>query len=176
MKTQNAELATAEDNAMYDRSFTARIAQADDTVRGYYNEVKAELLSYKGVKSRVSWAADSYNKGRAKYAKLQIKGKTLVLYLALDPEEVAPKYHAQNVSDVAKYAAVPTKLRLRNPRALKYAKELIAQLMEKSGVAKTAHAPAIEDIPAQTTEELLRAGFIKCKDAALPAFWGKTND
>lgn len=176
MKAQNTELATAQDGVMYDRSFTARIAQADETVRKYYHEIKAELVSYKGVKSRISWTADSFNKGRNKCAKMQIKGKTLVLYLALDPEEVASKYHTQSVSGVAKYAAVPTKLRIRNPRSLKYAKELIAQLMEKTGIAKAAHAPAAVEIPVQTTEELLAAGLVKSKKGIRPAFWGKVGE
>ena len=170
MKTPEAN------NVVYDRSFTARISQADETVRDFYHEIKTELVSFRGIKSRLSWSADSFNKGRTKLAKLQIKGKTLVLYLALDPEQVASKYHTQSVAEVSKYAQVPTKLRVRNPRSLKYAKELIAQLMEKEQIAKSARFHTVAEIPVQTTEELVAAGLIKCKTTARPTFWGKSGD
>lgn len=176
MNKKTVEPATAQEDVVYDRSFTARIAQADETVRAYYNEIKAELLSYKGVKSRMSWTADSFNKGRNKCAKMQIKGKTLVLYLALDPETLEQKYRVKNVSTVAKYEQVPTELRLRNPRSFKYAKELIERLMADMGGTKATHATEFEPIPAMDTEALINAGYIKCKKGSRPDFWGKSGD
>ena len=39
----------------YKKSFTAKLIQSDDEVKSYYSSLKNELLSYDGVKSRISW-------------------------------------------------------------------------------------------------------------------------
>ncbi len=158
---------------MYDRSFTARLSQAELNVKNAYNEIKNELLAYKNVKSHISWNYDSFNKGRVKLAKLVIKGKTLTLYLALDPAKLDEKYHVKDASDVAKYKDVPAKLKVRSTRAVKYAKELIAKLMEEHEIARREEYTA-EDyrIDTQTLEELIEAGLVKVKISARPEFWG----
>ena len=49
----------------YRKSFLAKMALAEDTVKGYYNELKNALLAYKGVKCRTSWGYEAFNKGRS---------------------------------------------------------------------------------------------------------------
>ena len=124
----------------YRKSFMARLIQTGNPNQNYYTELKNELLSYKGVKSRVSWDFDSFNKGRKKCAKMAIRGKTLIIYLALDPkdEERFPKtkYFHTDVSDVNRFAEVPFKMKIRSDRACKYAKELIAIMMAEFGFVK----------------------------------------
>lgn len=156
----------------YDRSFTARLSQADELVKSHYSALKNELLSYKGVKSRVSWTCDSFNWGWRKLAKLQIKGKSLVMYLAIDPKTVDEKYHCKDVSDVAKYRQVPTKIKVKSLRSLKYAKELIAKLMMEIGLEQEEVETTKYDVPYQTTETLIALGLIKVKTAPMPSFWG----
>ncbi len=113
----------------YRHSFASRLWQAEDEVQEYYSILKNKLLSYKGVKSRQSWASESFNKGRNYVAKVNVKSKTIYLYLAMDPLEVAAmedgKYRIKDLSEKKKYAAVPVLFKIKGPRKLKYALELI---------------------------------------------------
>ena len=73
----------------YRRSFASRMIQASDHTKEYYDTVKNKLLSYKNVKARSSWSFESFNRGRVKLAKLNVRGKTLVMYIAIDPASLA---------------------------------------------------------------------------------------
>ena len=115
----------------YNRSFEAKLIQSDDTVKRYYSELKNCLLSYKKVTSRISWRHESFRKGRPAAAKFVIRGKTLCLCLALDPENYEEsKYIVDDMSRYAKFANTPLMYRIKNERRLRYAKELIAFLFE----------------------------------------------
>lgn len=121
----------------YKKSFKAKLSLSSDEVQGYYNDVKNYILGYKRVNSRVSWNYESFNKGRTKCAKLNIRGKTLVMYLALDPKDYEnSKYNFRIVGESRKYAVVPMMIKIKSNRGVKYAKELIDDLMTKLGVAR----------------------------------------
>lgn len=147
----------------YRRSFMSKIVQSADSTKSYYAEIKNKLLSYKNVKSRTSWSFESFNFGRKKMAKLNVKGKTLVLHLALDPAEyVDTKYHIRDMSDKAKYAAVPATVRVKSPRACKFAIELIEQLMEKNEVQLNAkYVEQDFHLEYRDSETLVQEGLIK---------------
>ena len=84
----------------YRRSFASRLIQADERIKEYYVAVKNKLLSYKGVKARTSWSFESCNRGRIQCAKLNVRGKALLVYLNLNTENYnVNKYHFKNVSD-----------------------------------------------------------------------------
>ena len=81
--------------ARYKWSFMARLIQAPDEIKGFYSDLKNQLLSYNKVSSRVSTSFDSINLGRKGIAKFNVRGKTLYLYLALDPAQFdGTKYNA----------------------------------------------------------------------------------
>ena len=97
---RRAEEAAQPITIRYRRSFLARYIQAGDILQGFYNEVKNDLLSYQGVKVRTSWSKETYKHGRAPIARVDVKGKTLYMWLALDPSEfVDTKYRFTDVSD-----------------------------------------------------------------------------
>lgn len=147
---------------MYNRSFTAKLIQADEIVQAKYGRLKNELLSYKKVRSRMSWTNDSFRLGRETVAKFALRGKTLSLYLALDPASLeGTKYRYEDASSVARYAAVPVRLKLKSDRSVKYAAELIARLAEEKG-APRADIPAVDyTMPYESTEALIKRGLIK---------------
>lgn len=121
----------------YDRSFTAKLIQSDDILKARYGELKNELMRYT-LKPRMSWSCESLYKGRTTYAKFALRGKTLSLYLSLDPAEYSDtKYKFEDSGGVAKYAKTPMRLKLRSDRSVRWAKELIARLAEKYSLAKT---------------------------------------
>lgn len=145
----------------YNRSFEAKLIQSDDTVKRYYSELKNCLLSFKKVTSRISWRHESFRKGRPAAAKFVIRGKTLCLCLALDPENYEEsKYIVDDMSRYAKFANTPLMYRIKNERRLRYAKELIAFLFE--GTEPSGHED--EDfaaIPYEDTQSLVERGLIK---------------
>ena len=147
----------------YRRSFASRMIQASDHTKEYYDTVKNKLLSYKNVKARSSWSFESFNRGRVKLAKLNVRGKTLVMYIAIDPASLADtKYHVRDMSEKAKYAAVPTMIRVKSPRGAKYACELIERLMEDKEIPVNPNYREIKsDLAYRSNEDLIEEGLIK---------------
>ena len=119
------------EGAYVKRSFIGEICQMGVEVQDYYSRIKNAVLSYKKVDSRISFSFESFKKGRTVYARMAVRGKTLVLYLALNPDEyVKTKYHARNVSGVKKYADTPTMVKVKSERGVKYAIELVNKALE----------------------------------------------
>ena len=114
----------------YSKSFTARVIQAPDTLKNYYSAIKNELLSYNLVKSRISWKHDAFNRGRLQLAKLVVRGKSLCVYLALDPNAYeVEKYHHADKGDTNAYAKVPMMIRIKSDLGLRKAKFLVSEMM-----------------------------------------------
>ncbi len=114
----------------YSRSFTARVIQAPDFLKAYYSEIKNELMAYNLVKSRISWKHDAFNRGRLQLAKVVVRGKSLCLYLALDPNAYeVEKYHQVDQGNKNAYAKVPMMVRVKSDLGLRKAKFLISEMM-----------------------------------------------
>ena len=146
----------------YRRSYMSRLIQADEDIKAYYTDIKNKLLSYKGVHDRVSWDFESFNAGRKKLAKINIKGKTITVNLALDPKTVEAKYYASDVSGKAKLSDVPTLMKVKSGRSVKYTLELIEKMMTNEGIPANA-VPSKEtfDIAYRDTDALVKEGYIK---------------
>ena len=155
----------------YRRSFMSRLVQSQGDVQAYYSEIKNKLLSYKGVKGRISWGNESFNKGRTYIAKVNAKSKTLYLYLALDPatlEEGA--YNFEDMSAKKKYENVPVLIKIKGPRKLKYALELIDKICNENLALPEVKnfEPTDYTVPYWTTEELVKTGLVKKMVAGMP--------
>ena len=152
-----AELAKREVEIRYRRSFLSRLIQTDDIIKDYYSEIKNELLSYRGVKARTSWAKESFKRGRVPLAKMDVKGKTLYLYLALDPERFKDtKYIVK-----AAKGDCPTLIKIKGERKKKHALELIAILMAEMGLERIERAAEDYRLPYEETDALIERGLIK---------------
>lgn len=146
----------------YDRSFKARFIQSSDEIKQYYVKIKNELLAYKKVGARMSWKRESFYKGRETIARLTFRGKTLCLYLALDPAKFAEsKYAVEDVKEIASYADTPCLYRIRSDRRENYAEELIAELMTEKGIPKTDRPSEDYYLPYEGIVELIEKGLIK---------------
>ncbi len=148
-------------SARYDKSFTAKLIQSDDEVKGWYSSLKNALLGYKKVNSRISWRTDSINRGRTKLAKFAIRGKTLRLYLALNPDDYADTKYKVERTENKRYEEVPCLYRIKNARRAKYALELIATLAEKFGLQPVEREQVDYYLPYEENEPLLERGLIK---------------
>ena len=140
------------------KSFTAKLSQASDEVKNYYNIIKNHVLSYQKANSRISWHYDSINVGREQAMKFAIRGKTLCVYYALD--EVDEKYKVEKVES-KKYEDVPCLYRIKNDRRCAYAKELVDILMKKLHVSLGKESNEDFSVPFEETKALLAKGLIK---------------
>ncbi len=111
-------------------TFDLKLRLADDNVKRFYSDIKNALLSY-GMHSRMSRHKENFNKGRNQIARLAINGKTLKVYLAIDPNSMDPKiYHHKDVSDKKGVAELPTMINVRSGLAVRKIKTLIDRIAE----------------------------------------------
>ncbi len=149
------------------KSFTAKMKQSDEKVKEYYSDIKNELTSYKKINSNVSWHGDRFNFGRDTVAKVNICGKTLCFYLALDPENPEYKttvYHQKNVGAQKAYENTPFMVKIKSDAAAKKALRLVGYLAEKLGAVKESGFEPVnyaEEFAYETTKQLFDAGYIK---------------
>ena len=151
----------------YNRSFTSKLMQASDLLKGHYAELANHALSHKKVKLRISWPCAKLNHGRENIITFTVRGKTLYMYLAMDPESArqVTKGTIKDVSDKKRYQATPSLFKIKSALALKRAKVLIDALMQQKGIAYVAPCTDVsaENYPYDTTENLVKAGLIKVR-------------
>lgn len=147
----------------YNKSFTAKIIQSSDEVKNYYSIIKNELLSYKGVKARMSWKGETFYSGRTTYAKLCVRGKCLGLFLALNAKDYGDsKYILDDMSEIATYEKTPCLYRIKNDRRVKYSAELIATVMgDREKLAEPEVIDWAKKNPYENTDALVERGLIK---------------
>ncbi|MBQ1963597.1 MAG: hypothetical protein II369_05720, partial [Clostridia bacterium] len=150
--------------AHYRKSFEAKLIQSKPHIKKYYSELKNALLSYKDTKGRISWAADTFHNGRTQIAKINVKTRILELYLAIDPASLeGTMYKGRDVGSKKKYADTPFQYKIRTPRKLKWALELVARTCEEHGLSPididTVDYAA--QYPFDTTDNLVERKLIK---------------
>jgi len=149
---------------IYRRSFESKLIQSKPEYKNYYSVLKNELLSYKKMRARTSWACESFRNGRELKAKLTYRGKTLCLFLALNPEEYPENiYHQRNMGDKKKYAEVPLMVRVRSDLGLKRALTLIQIMMANSDIPSNPKYQAVDysNIAFEPDAPLIERGLIK---------------
>ena len=145
----------------FSKSFQAKLIQASDESKAYYEGLKNEALSYKKSKSVVTWSFDSINAGRSPVAKFTVRGKTLCVYLPLNADDYADsKYKLEKITS-KKYAAVPALYRIKSDRRFEYAKELIAEVNKNLGFEKVSEEKESYVLPYEDNKALLEKGLIR---------------
>ena len=141
-------------------SFKARLALADETTKGYYDELYRDFSTYNKVRFSTSWKHVSVISGRNTLAKFTFSGSKLCVSYALDPKELEDtKYGGTDVSDSKKFENTPYQLKLTSKRRLGYAKDLFALAakdIERGGEDTAPEIPDEHDI-----QKLIDAGLIK---------------
>ncbi len=149
------------------RSFTAKLKQSEDDIKGYYSVLKNALSEYKKINSNISWHGDRFNFGRDTVARITIIGKTLGLYLALDPADPEFKqtvYRQKDVSKQKAYEGTPFMVKIKSDGGLKKALRLVVALAQKLGTEKDEEFSTVDYVamyPQATDEEMLEEGLIK---------------
>lgn len=148
----------------YKRSFRAKIIESADAVKESYFALKNALLSYAGMSSQISWSNDRFALAGETLARIGVRGKTLCLYLDLDPAAYPTSvYHQRAVGDTKQYEKTPMMVKVRSATALKRALQLVAVLMERAGTVPVEREPVdyAEDFAFRSQEELIQEGLIK---------------
>ncbi|MCQ2800108.1 MAG: hypothetical protein MJ228_05090 [Bacilli bacterium] len=126
--------ATKESKPVIRLSFSEKMVKSDIDIMEAYNELKAYALSY-GLKSRISNAGDTFRLHLKTYLRINVVGKNLKLYYALNPADY--KDSTIPVKDVSKkgmYAEIPLCLKVRSGLSIKRAKMLIDDVCGKEGL------------------------------------------
>ena len=119
------------------RSFTAKLIESEEDVKDYYSEIKNAILGYAKTSSQVNWSNDRFTYDRETIAKVAIRGKTLCLYLALNPDEFPDTvYHQKFAGDTKMYEKTPMMVKVKSLVTLKRALRLVELLMEVNGAVK----------------------------------------
>ena len=131
-------------------------------MQDFYTDIKNAFAELTGVKARLSRHCENFRFHAGRIAKLNVGGKTLTLYLALDPQQYEDtKYRYEDVSDRKTYAETPMKVRITSKRMVKYARELLADLAQKYGITITGTIPMDYHYKYQSDEALIKKGLIK---------------
>lgn len=126
----------------YSYSFVARLIQAPDSTKRYYSALKNEILSYRPVKSRISWRYDTYNLGRLLLVRMAVRGKNLFVYLSLDPGEYPyAVYHQVDKGNSRNFRKVPMRICVKSDLGLRRAFFLIGEAMKKAAIEKAECEP-----------------------------------
>lgn len=146
-------------------SYKAKMSMATDATKRYYSEIKNAFLSYKKVKSTISWGGERFNFGRTNLAKIVIRGKTLTMYLNLDADKYpVTKFHQEDVSAKKAYAELGMKIKVKSDLGLKRALELVKELAKDNELKenkKYACADFAAEFPAKSDDQLIAEGLIK---------------
>ena len=162
------EEAPAKTPAPRSRNFAEKMRDASEIIQDRYDELKNYALRFRKLKSRISRKFDSINQGRFQFVKLGLAGKTLKLYLNMDINTTDPKFHCKDMSDKKTYVTVPTMLRIKSGRAVKYAKILIDQCAEQNNMLER-RKPFVVDAMALIEEALAAKEAPEAEDVEVDA-------
>ena len=151
------------DKLRYEKSFTAKLLLADRSVKDYYALIVGEILSYDKTRARNGWGGVAFTAGKNAFARVEIKGKTLYVYLAGEAEDCSSlKYKAAAVGDKKKYEKTPSVLKIKSEGAAKNAVKQIEKLAERFSLTKKSDG---ENIPfvikPESFDNLVARGLIR---------------
>ena len=146
------------------RSFTAKLIESEEDVKEYYSELKNEFLSYTKVASQLNWSNDRFSYKRETIAKICVRGRTLCLYLALNPDEFPESvYHQKFAGDTKMYEKTPMMIKIKSVVALKRAMRLVELLMERNQAIKEEkpHVDYTLQFAYRNEQQLIAEGLVK---------------
>lgn len=114
-----------------------KLRMAPDSIKEFYSSIRNALSSYANVRERMMVACDGYKLGKEYLAKITVSGKTMKLFLALNPSDFdQSKFRHTDVSDKKTYASTPFMVKIASKLAVKRALLLIEELAKKYELAK----------------------------------------
>ncbi len=114
-------------------SFATRLENSDKVTKLYFKELEDYILSFPKIEGRVSLRCVTYRYNKKEVAKLALGGRSLKLFLAMDPNTdllIDKKYHPRDLSQTKAYEAVPTMLPIKSELAVRKAKDAIQYMFK----------------------------------------------
>lgn len=147
----------------YTYGFEAKLREASDETKEYYRQLIAETGYYKKLNMTGGMRGVRFNYGRNTLAQLVLRGKTLCIALALNPDDYADtKYRGKDVHTLRRFESTPMLLRLTSQRRLGYAIELLGIIMQELGEARLDEATQVPcSIEALGRDEYYARGMLK---------------
>ena len=170
---------TVDTRLRYDKSFMARLIQSEDEIKYWYTDLKNDILSYKGVKGRISWKRETFKcGGKLVLAKLSYRGKVLCLFLPLKPSDYEREYPVEVASDAYCYIDTPLMLRIKNPTRMEIARELIGIVMKKNKMVRVSREAIDYYVPYEGILDLINKGYARrnIRTAEEEAIFERDND
>lgn len=151
------------DKLRYDRSFTAKLLLSEQAVKNYYALIVGEILSYEKVRARTGWSGVGFFVGKKAYARVNISGKTLCLYLAARLEDVSSlKYKAFHAGEKKKYEKTPSAFKIKSEGGAKHAVKQIQKLAEEFSLVKKEGDGALPfSFRSESFDNLVARGLIR---------------
>lgn len=151
------------DKLRYDRSFTAKLALSEQAVKNYYALIVGEILSYEKVRARTGWSGVGFFVGKKAFARVNISGKTLCLYLAARLEDVSSlKYKAFHAGEKKKYEKTPSAFKIKSEGGAKHAVKQIQKLAEEFSLVKKENEEALPfSFRSESFDNLVARGLIR---------------
>ena len=150
--------------ARYRKSCEAKLMQSRPDTKKYYSAIRNALMGYEGTKERMSWTIDTYTNEHTQIAKINVRPRTLDLYLALEPSTLEDSvYRGRDVGGKKKYAETPFLYKVNSPRKLTLALELVQRACEELGLSPIdiEEVNYEEQYPFTDTETLVARGLIR---------------
>ena len=150
--------------ARYRKSCEAKLMQSRPATKKYYSAIRNALMGYEGTKERMSWTIDTYTNEHTQIAKINVRPRTLDLYLALEPSTLEDSvYRGRDVGSKKKYAETPFLYKVNSPRKLTLALELVQRACEEQGLSPIdiEEVNYEEQYPFTDTETLITRGLIR---------------
>lgn len=142
------------------RSFTAKLIQSDDDLKNYYDILKNHTLGFENASARMSFPYDSINYGKHQLVKFVIRGKSLFVYCALNPEEITESWHAE-ITTYKRYQNVPVSIQIKGSTTLDIAKRMINQACRNYSLKFTGEQNIDYKLPFEDNATLIDKKLIK---------------
>ena len=118
------------------RHFKQKLVDSTDIIQDRYEQIVSLILRIDGIRVIEGKKQETFKRGHSPIARMNFRGKTLCVSLALNPQEYAnSKYIFTDISEFKTHTHYPMRLKLTSDRQVRWAKELIGDLIAKNGYA-----------------------------------------
>ena len=148
------------------RGFVAKLKLADKETKEYYSALKNRLLSYNGVKDRMTFKQENFRANKGKVAVLKMQGKTLCLFLDINDPATLEKYQRYlKLNEKDKMKDTSHYVRITSQRKLSYALNMIDAMFKEKNIelGQASNVDFTKDIKRESIEAMIAKGLIKDK-------------
>ncbi len=133
------------------KTFVEKLSGINEQRAEWYRQFRDALMQQPSIKRTQAKYHELYKKGNKGIAKITIKGKSVYVYLAVDPAEYAqPKYGIKDASSKKAYVNYPAECKMTSNRKVKYLIEIVQKGNKPS--EEIMEENPVEEIPMEQEE------------------------